>query len=251
MVGALLATVCIGLVTVGRLQDLQYAATQASRYAAFALAEAPAPANFESALRARFFTGRPAAIRADDREAGTAWRDANPHWVAWAGTRAPLVARPDDVALATTDAAPPGRAVAAMAQVATLIAATARLTGGTLDLDRRGFHAATVTVNLAPLAPFRELAAQRGLRLTERTSVLGDAWNAGDPGHVAARTAALVPAARLRALRPLFDGLEVALALIEPSFGTLCLGRIDPEVVPLDRLGAPGSSDRGTWVAPC
>ena len=56
---------------------------------------------------------------------------------------------------------------------------------------------------------------------------------------VATRAGGLVPTGLLRALNAIWQPLSVPLGVVEPSLGQLCLGLIEPDRIPEDRLG-PG-----------
>lgn len=84
-------------------------------------------------------------------------------------------------------------------------------------------------------APFDTL----DLTLASSFALLGDGWNAAGVAHVAARAGALVPTARLGALRDIWRPLSAPLSLLEPALRQLCLGLIEPDRIPEDRLG-PG-----------
>ena len=57
--------------------------------------------------------------------------------------------------------------------------------------------------------------------------------------EVMQRTTPLTPTAGLRAVRALISVERAAFATIEPSFRLLCIGGLDPDIVPADRM--PGS----------
>ena len=158
--------------------------------------------------------------------------------------------RPADVTVVTTDDAPPGTAGRALTSLAGTFDRAASLGGGRFDVERRGLHSAMVRVRVAPPmpgAPFDRL----NLELAERGTLFAGDWSAAGPAHTASRTGALVPTARLAAVRPIVHGFRAALAVLEPSIRELCLGRVDPEIVPSDRLSPYREGPRGGWVAPC
>lgn len=250
---AVLVPLLVGIVLVGRLQDLRIATIQSARYGAFGqaltggiAAELPS-AELQSEVRARFFAAPDGPVRAADRRdvrGGT-----NPHWTDLARA-APLLARPEDVTLRLANAAPPGAAARAMTAATRSVDRVAALTGGAFDLERRGFYAADVDLRVADVP---SLAARRSRPLTLRAHarVLGRDWSSAGPADTAERAAALVPARPLRRVRPVIAPLAWALSLLEPALRDLCLAPVDPELVPLDRLGPPGSDDAGRWVTPC
>lgn len=74
-------------------------------------------------------------------------------------------------------------------------------------------------------------------------SVLLDDGAASDAATVHRRTAALSTAGRIAAWRPALQWALEPMRLFEPAVAGLCLGRIDPDIVPLDRLpGLPAAS---------
>lgn len=250
----LLAALLAGIVVVGRLQDVQWATIHASRYAGFELAlRTGRRANtLEGHVRARFFEPPDTPLRTDDvRRSDSRWRRVAPHWTDRSSRAQALVARPADVRLESREAEPPGTSARLANTVAAIADRASVVNGGRFDVNRRGYHAAELSVRIAPLATERPPLSDLALTFRERTVVLGDSWDASGPQQVADRTSAFVPLAPLRALRPVVGALGWALQLFEPAIGSLCLGRIDPELVPLDRLGAPGTGERGSWSARC
>jgi hypothetical protein len=109
--------------------------------------------------------------------------------------------------------------------------------GGSVDLNRAGFHDVRVEVRLPAMRgaprPFSDLE----LRLDERVAVLTENWNAAGPGQVSARARGLVPSARLTRLTSPLRTLAAPLRLIEPALANLCVGLIEPDRIPRTRLG--------------
>lgn len=107
------------------------------------------------------------------------------------------------------------------------------------DLENQGLLQGRVDARIAPLprlpAPFDSL----DLELSTPFGLLADAWHSADAEHVRRRTSGLVPAARLSALGGVWQNLLTPLRLVDPSIGQLCLGLIEAERIPEDRLG-PG-----------
>ena len=251
---AVLAPLLVGIVLVGRLQDLRAAAVQSARYAAFAPALARAPTGIaagerETEVRARFFGAPDRAVRASDRR--TSPPGMNPHWVDV--TRPDrLLDRPEDVTLRVAEGAPQGAAARAMTTATAGVERIAAISGARFDLERRGFVAADVQVRVAEVPSLAQVRpSSRPLTLRAHARVLGQDWSSAGPAEVATRSAALVPTRPLRRLRPVLAPLTWALSLLEPALRQLCLAPVDPELVPLDRLGPPGSDDLGRWTTPC
>lgn len=124
-----------------------------------------------------------------------------------------------------------------------ILLAPLRVTSGFLgsgfDLADRGLFQGNVRVSVDAIAgmpaPFNELE----LQLSAGYGRLVDAWHAGSVRHVASRAGGLVPTGQLRALNAIWQPLSVPLGVVEPSLGQLCLGMIEPDRIPEDRLG-PG-----------
>lgn len=115
------------------------------------------------------------------------------------------------------------------------------LLGAPFDLDERGMVQGVVHARIAPVealpAPFDALE----LQLHASTVLLDDPWHAAGVEHVGRRVGGLVPLARLRALNAIWRPLSIPLGIFEPSLRQLCLGLIEPDRIPEDRLG-PGST---------
>lgn len=125
----------------------------------------------------------------------------------------------------------------------TLLLAPLRVASGflgeTFDLSGERLVNGIVTATVAPAAhrtaPFDQIEVQ----LRAPFALLGDAWHASGPQQVRHRASGLVPTQRLRTLNALWAPLSVPLSIFEPSLGRLCLGLIEPDRIPEDRLG-PG-----------
>jgi hypothetical protein len=158
-----------------------------------------------------------------------------PGWSDPTGTVA-VPANENAVRLAISEDVAPGRAAAAVTVALQPLRAAGGFLGSGFDLTERGFHLARVAVSLDAIphlpAPFNTLA----LDFEERAAVLGDAWNAAGPAHVAARARALVPTALLAAQTAWLRPVLAPLALFEPALSRFCPGLLEPELVPLDRL---------------
>jgi hypothetical protein len=110
--------------------------------------------------------------------------------------------------------------------------------GGNFDLSADGLLDGSISVDIAPdpylPAPFDGMEVQ----LRQPFALLTDAWNASGASHVRSRTAGLVPTTTLSGLQTLWRPLLAPLALIEPSLAQLCLGMVEADRVPNDRLSA-------------
>jgi hypothetical protein len=253
---AVLIALMFGTTIIARYVDIRSATVQASRYAAFERVtnlKAVPDAEIERKLRARMFTISNSPLRADDGLADNAqWRDENPNWKDPSIRARRLIAAPSDVQAVTLENEPTSAAARALGAVVDGIDSIGDLTGSNFDLDTRAFHTGIVMVKLANLESMPEPLNALNLTFTERTAVLTDSWQAGSPSAVAERTGALVPTRAFAnftgVLGPL---LRQGLSLFEPSIDKLCLGQVNPEIVPPDRLGAPGSGERGNFRPSC
>jgi hypothetical protein len=148
-----------------------------------------------------------------------------------------LVTPDDDVGVRASETAPPGRASAVMLFMLRPLGAVSGFLGERFDLTDRGFHNAEISVRVRDADELPAPLDTLGLEVHERLAVLGDSWNASGPDHVRRRVTGLVPTSALeepqRLLQPLLD----VVAAIEPSVRELCFGRIDPDLLPPDRLG--------------
>jgi hypothetical protein len=110
---------------------------------------------------------------------------------------------------------------------------------GKLDLETGGYLTGDLALRLAPHQwlpePFRDLE----LSLRQPFAILADSWNGAGPFHVQERTAGLVPTQRLESVAGMWRSLAAPLTVLEPSIDKLCLGIIEGDEVPEDRLGPP------------
>ena len=238
----------VAVLYIGRWHDIQHTAIAAARYAAF---ESYTAAGLDSAeriatiTRERLFTrdarrfrgGEPAPTAAPIGDLPQ-WRDPLRERALIDASAGPVVAvaplaQPDAVERAET---------AAFAIIQPALAAGE----GALDLQRGAARRATVSVPLlpftlprtafgAPLPSVTRIEAE-GFLLRESLAVLVDPWASASARQVSRRTAALSVAGPLRDLTEPLRPVRWAAALLEPAIERLCLGRIEPDIVPPDRL---------------
>jgi len=143
------------------------------------------------------------------------------------------------VAVAASVQDAPGRAGIAARALVTPLRVVGGFLGGEFDLGATGYLVGTTTVRIPGNprlpAPFADMA----LEFQQPVALMTDAWNASGSAHVRDRAAGLVPGSALSRLQSLWGALIAPLSLIEPSLSRLCLGIIEAERVPEDRLG-PG-----------
>lgn len=150
----------------------------------------------------------------------------------------------------------PGEGGRVLASVLSSLSPVTALSRGRSDWPRAGWQRLTAELPLLWPETLRVAPLPRELRLRHDIALLADDGSARDPRHVHARVDALVPSVPLRALAlPLANGVvRPVIELLEPSIAELCVGRIDPELLPADRLGAPSPRPRPAvpqWRPPC
>lgn len=150
-----------------------------------------------------------------------------------------LLVDEDDLVLSSSRQGASGLAGTTAELLLTPLRTASGFMGAGFDLRDDGMMTGTLRANLQPItqlpAPFNTLE----LDLQSPYALLGDAWHAAGPRHVQQRAGGLVPATRLAALNAIWQPLAVPLGVVEPSLGQLCLGAVEPDRIPEDRLG-PG-----------
>jgi hypothetical protein len=228
VVATVLAALPLGMVMLARYHDLQLRAIQGARYAVFDSlwwGSRRSAADAQEGLRERLF---------DD----PFWKDP------WG--EADLVDARRDVSLQAQNLTPPGRAVAVIRFILQPLSAASGFLGSRFDIAQNGFHTAQVRVSVHDSTRLPAPLDRLGLELEERAAILGDAWNASGPAHVARRISGLMPTSLAGEARSLLDPVNAAISLVEPAFRHLCWGYVDTEIVPSDRLAPPPASSRAT-----
>jgi len=115
---------------------------------------------------------------------------------------------------------------------------------GQFDLARDQARNARSTARLNEGPALQWLRAGRSPVFQADLSILVDDWQADDAETVRRRTAAISSAGRIAAWRTPLELMATPMRLFEPAIERLCLGRIEPDIVPTDRLadvrhGAP------------
>jgi hypothetical protein len=145
----------------------------------------------------------------------------------------------DDLVLAWSRIGARGLAGAAEAVMKAPLLGVGTLIQNSFDVSDQGLGQVIVQGRVAPLtampAPFNMLE----LNLAARFAMLDDSWHAAGPAHVRQRAGGLVPASALHGLNAIWQPLSIPLGILEPSLRELCLGLIEPDRIPEDRLG-PG-----------
>jgi hypothetical protein len=216
---AVFALLLLGSITIAGYQEVQRRMAIAARQAAFASAWAGARAPYSQSLRtvAQRHLDDPAVVDAFGRN----------RYVAGASITA-----------AASEHAAPGLSGAAMQAMLVPLRAAGSFIGGDFDLSADHLLRGSLTVPIARQpalpAPFRSLE----LEFRQPLAIMIDAWNAGGVNHVRSRSRGLVPTSALTGLQAMWRPLAAPLALLEPALGELCLGLIEPDRIPEDRLGA-------------
>ena len=118
--------------------------------------------------------------------------------------------------------------------------------GSDFDWGTEGLLGAQIRVRHRRLSELPDPLDRLGPEFVERMLLLEDGWSASGPDQVSVRAGALVPTRMLRPLSVALAPLSVPLALLEPSLPRLCLGLIDADGVPEDRLSVRRTA-RPTW----
>jgi hypothetical protein len=124
--------------------------------------------------------------------------------------------------------------------IALAIIVPARVFGaGDLDLARSQAIAARASVDV-PRIVGALMPETPPTRVSAGLPVMIDDWDADGVAGAWRRTAALSTTGRIAAWRGPLTTLAAPMRLLEPAVGRLCLGRIDPDIVPEDRLQGLG-----------
>jgi hypothetical protein len=215
---AVLALLLLGTATISGYQEVQRRGVVAAREAAF---------------EGAWLAGRAGSRPLQEQLAQQHFSD--PGLMDATGRAA--VVDPDAVRLSGDDTQLAGQAALATRVLLTPLRTVGGFLGGDFDLDDRGMRSGVISADIVGAdhlpAPFRDLP----LRFEQRYALLADAWNAGSPQHVARRAGGLVPGRALSSISGVWRGLLAPVSLLEPSLQRLCLGVVEPDRVPEDRLG--------------
>jgi len=130
----------------------------------------------------------------------------------------------------------------------------ARVLNGGFELRAPALYTARITVGLARPAQLPDPFAQVPMEFHERFALLGGDWASSGPPQVADRAGGLVLSRAVPPVRAVVQWGARLLSVFEPALRQLCLGQVDPERVPADRLGPGVDPDAGPstqWVPPC
>jgi hypothetical protein len=138
----------------------------------------------------------------------------------------------------------PGQAAIATRFLLTPLRVASGFLGISFDLSAQGYERVRVETRIAPQRQLPEPFASLELTLSQSAALVGDGWNAADSAQVRTRSAGLVPTQQLSGLSAIWRVLATPLSVFEPGLNELCLGLIEPEGVPADRLGTHDTAPR-------
>ncbi len=130
----------------------------------------------------------------------------------------------------------------------------ARALNADFDLREPTMYKASVAVALSRPAQLPDPFAQTPIEFNERYVLLGGDWAGSGPPQVAQRAGGLVLTRAVPPLRSVVQWTVRLLSVFEPALRELCLGQVDPERVPADRLGQGVDADAGSptrWLPEC
>jgi hypothetical protein len=228
-----LAVLLMGLPVIHRYHELQLATIEGARRLGF----------LDSWRRTGSAPGSSASSLADDT--ATVRRELFPADA--------LAAQPEATGLNArlTISATPGMAGQAQGLLLAPLA-PARWLGSGFDLHDDGLRHLALEARVSTPDSAPEPFAGLSFPLTASYVLLGDGWGSAGPGQVASRAGGLLITHLAQSLRGLTTIGTSLLSLVEPAMRDFCPGRIDPEVLPADRLGPRDASAPITgWRPQC
>ena len=130
----------------------------------------------------------------------------------------------------------------------------AQLLNGGFDLQAPSLVTAHVEVGLSRPPQLPDPFAQVPIEFDEHYALVGADWASSGPAQVADRAGGLLLSRALPPVRSVVQWSARVLSLLEPALRHLCLGQVDPEKVPADRLAFGVDADAGpptAWSPPC
>ena len=129
-----------------------------------------------------------------------------------------------------------------------------RLLDGGFDVRAPQLDTTQVTVGLTRPAQLPDPLAQVPIEFREHYALVAGDWASSGPAQVADRAGGLVISRAAPPVRTIVQWSARMLSVFEPALRQLCLGQVDPERVPADRLAAGVDRDGGApthWVPSC
>jgi hypothetical protein len=248
-----LAPLGLAVYYLGRWHDIQHATVSAARYAAFAASASAGigdSRDIELATERRFYSTAPDRYRSLGTGVSGDIAAIRPAWRTHA-EGASLIDVETGLAVHVERADQPAAVERAEGVALGMIAPVAGLGAGTFDLQRSAAVRGEVVVPLRAISSAGASLMPAGVRLDERLELLVDGWGAAGVRQVVDRVGALVPSTRVAQQTALLAPLRWAITLIEPSFERFCPGRIEPDIVPADRLSGAHRPPVDLRSTPC
>jgi hypothetical protein len=130
----------------------------------------------------------------------------------------------------------------------------ARVLNSGFDLHEPVMYTADMAVALSRPAQLPDPFSQTPIEFHERYALLSGDWASSGPSQVADRAGGLALTRAVPPVRTVVRWTARLLSVFEPALRELCLGQIDPEHVPADRLGQGVDPDAGSptrWSPEC
>ena len=231
----------------GKVSDLNHTTIEASRYAAWERTVADTgqkpDAELVAEIQRRLYSqpDMPIHTGAGRPDADT---DRNPLWRGYGGKDV-LRSSVDDVGLGVSEGQAPGPLSSAVASVVTRAGQLMGKfnSGARFDLENDGLFTARVGTNVGAndlaFLGNKDCSGKESKDvfacITRQNVILADAWDAGGPQQVEARTKAFVPLG-------IFSGVSKVSGIVGKvpflrEWGRFDPGYVAPDVVPADRLG--------------
>jgi hypothetical protein len=243
VISGALVSLLLGIWYIGKYHDIQAAAIQSARYAAWERTAHPtsfADSQIQNQARARVFQWDGKPLAATDGIAGNGWSTQTAMWRAHDDSKS-LVDKPGDVTVTTQSGALPGSAANAMSVAIASITKLLGAVSGGEALNQGGYYTSHVSVQIANIASLPDPLNNLGLILHESSSLATDSWDASGPKQAALRTRDFTLTSVFDRVTPLLLPLKLVVSPIEPAFAKFDPGQICPDIVPADRLD-PGVS---------
>ncbi len=256
VMGAVLFAIPVFLLIpiVGKYLDMRATAVQAARYVAWertvwyggAAASVTWPANEKSNLsiqnevRQRLFSGGTSIASGDMNAGNFAATGGRANWANRDGS--PMLASYNSVGQTVTNNDTPNIASDLLSLIVTVTDAI-----GSFTLETKGFYTGSVSVGVTTqpvnMALTYNSAFDPGaLVFRESNTLLANGWSANGASHVKSQTQGLTPTSVFATdpVKTIFDILKGAMAAASTQeLWFLELGKIEPDVVPPDRLTGP------------
>lgn len=245
--GIALVPILLMMPVLGKLSDANHTAIEASRYAAWettvATEQAKDLATITSETQRRFFEHPDVFVQTGDGATGQP-SDQNRLWSVNATERL-VKSSTDSVSVGITRESDPGAISSVISDGLNKMASIGRLFDDDLkfDVERHGLVTARVGVDIAsnrfgfdPKLSCSGAAGESFTCIARHNVILTDSWDAADANQAEARAKPFVPAAVFEGLSKITD--VVAKVPFLEEWGRLEPGKVDPEVVPVDRLGS-------------